>query len=140
MATLLRLTRHSVTNPQNVPGAFAQDIEVVRESAARQVADIKRIFGEDVAIVEVPTFKVEGDAVEAVKAEIAKVSDTVVAVEVVLPPNMLAVLTNPKAGLPMIVKAEMKFGERRPDGQPAAPAIFTKYQKVIRVVVETEDL
>ena len=75
-----------------------------------------------------------------VKAEIAKVLDTVVAVEVVLPPNMLAVLTNPKAGLPMIVKADMKFGERRPDGQPAAPASFTKYQKVIRVVVETEDL
>ena len=139
MKTILRLTRHSVVSPRPAPGASEEDIAVQAESAARQMSAIARIWG-DVSIVEVATFNAGADPVADVKAAIEAAGGEVVAVEVVLPPDKLSPLTGPRAGLPAIVRAKMKFGERRPEGSPPAPAIFQGYEKVIKVEVVTEEM
>ncbi len=141
MNTIVRLTRHSVVNPQAQTNAFPGDVEKMQASAAKQLAELRKVFGDDVIIHEVLNFQVVpgGDPVVSVREAIAPFG-TVDAIEVVLPPNLLSPLLNPKMGLPMVIRAKMSFGERRPEGQPPAPASFEQYEKMIKVDVLTEPL
>jgi len=109
---ILRLTRHAVSE--------------------KQLADLRRIFGE-VEIVEVsetvPNAERVRELLEEAEAEV---------LEAVLPLPLLAEVLNPRLGITVPVIRAVMNREVGKDG--SATFEFSHYEKILKVLIETECL
>ncbi len=110
---ILRLTRH----PANVA----------------QLKELDRIFGGDAEVIEVSETVPSGERVK----ELVKVHQAQV-LEAVLPLPILAEVVHPKTGVQIPVLRAAMVRDLKPDG--SAAFTFSHYEKVVRMVIETEQL
>lgn len=113
MAKVLRLTRHEVQ--------------------PAQVAELRRLYGPDVEIVTVSeTVQDAARARELVREHGADV------LEAVLPLPLLAQAVDPKSGVGVpVIRAVM---DREQRSETEVNFVFRSYEKVKRIVVETDPL
>lgn len=113
MMKILRITRHPAD--------------------AAQIAALREIYGEDVAITDVAESVGVARVLELAAEHAADVLD------VVLPVNLLAELLGPRGTTLPVIRAVMNRVPVSADGREVE-FVFDHYERITRVVVETEVL